>query len=94
MTTAGENANKADWFRYEYTRDGLTLEFQLQSTADPRKKYHFLWFYFYKAPGTFTINYVNTTDKGAGATVGIQGGEYIPSVFDLPDCTSNFSSCR
>lgn len=61
--------------RYEYTREGLTIEFRLQGSENPAQKFHFLWFYLYKQPGVFTVHYVNSTDKGANATVGVQGGK-------------------
>ena len=61
--------------RFQYTKEGLIIEFRLSGFEDKSQRYQFLWFYLYDIPVQYSVRYVNTTDKGANATVGVQGGE-------------------
>lgn len=62
---------------YEIDGSVVTFEYYLSHYDAPGQYYHYLIIYDSNNPGVFKFKYLQISDGGSSATVGIQGCEFV-----------------
>ena len=68
-------AGRSQGIYYQVDGTIITFEFSFSRPQDAAQYYHYLIIYDSNQPGVWTIKYLEVSDQGTSATVGVQGGK-------------------